>query len=229
MFYPLYLPSLVLKVFKLKSLRSIWKIINYLVTLLVENANGQNLDISQLVTGFADVFAWKVDCNWSVLYVMSHIKLLTLRVIKLTFTYASTYKTATRYLRQLSHTAPPSISEAPESDGPGEHGAQDVCHSWRCWTSRIPHTLFERSAGAGCHWSVIRAPPCIKKLNLISLRLCRLLSTRIIALHINRSTTWERTRNKEQKHHTKSHTLTTTPQAITQEKNFGCSRDLARW
>jgi hypothetical protein len=34
-------------------------------------------------------------------------------------------------------------------------------------------------------------------LSVISLRLCQLLSTGIIALHINRSTTWERTWNKD--------------------------------
>jgi hypothetical protein len=60
-----------------------------------------------------------------------------------------------------------------------EYGAQNVCHSWRCWSSRIPHTLFntdptwtplfilERSAGAGSHLSVIRAPPCSQKLNFL--------------------------------------------------------------
>jgi hypothetical protein len=117
-----------------------------------------------------------------------------------------------------------------------EYGAQIVCHSWRCWTSRIPYTLFymdptwtpmfilERSAGTGSHLSVIRAPPCSKKLNfllplpslshpfylrtttlffvvfllfcLISLRLCQLLSTGIIALHINQPGSEPETRNK---------------------------------
>jgi len=34
-----------------------------LATLSVENTNSQKLDISQLVKGFADVIARKVNCN----------------------------------------------------------------------------------------------------------------------------------------------------------------------
>jgi len=62
-----------------------------LVTLSVEKTNSQKLDISQLVKAFADVIARKVNCNWKLWYVLSHITLFTLKVIQLTFICASTY------------------------------------------------------------------------------------------------------------------------------------------
>jgi hypothetical protein len=48
--------------------------------------------------------------------------------------------------------------------------------------------------------SFYEIPPCFSLfvcLSIISLRLCQLLSTRIIAFHINRSTTWERANLKQ--------------------------------
>jgi hypothetical protein len=82
---------------------------------------------------------------------------------------------------------------------------------------------FRAICRGGSHLSVICAPPCSQKLNfllplpslspflstnyhpvfrclsvcLLFVCVCQLLSNGIIALHINRSTTWERTWNKE--------------------------------
>jgi len=52
-----------------------------LATLSFENTNSQKLDISQLVKRFAR----KVNCNWNLLYVLSHITLFYVKGYTINF------------------------------------------------------------------------------------------------------------------------------------------------
>jgi len=56
-----------------------------LATLSVENTNSQKFDISQLVKSFVDVIARKVNCNWNLLYVLSHITLFYVKGYSVNF------------------------------------------------------------------------------------------------------------------------------------------------